>query len=153
MLSLLKPISFFVCFVLLLCCAGSAQKSPPDILQLSRQADSSMSRKLQNMGTWKVKKTLHDNKNHEENIKDSHAVLRNKYQVLSAIPEKLGGAASCIDTSVRLIYRKDPLGFGNDYITKTRDGNVLIPGWEVNAGGVGTYPHLIKCMEILCGAG
>ena len=147
MLSLLKPISFFVCFVLLLCCAGSAQKSPPDILQLYRQADSSMSRKLQNMGTWKVKKTLHDNKNHEENIKDSHAVLRNKYQVLSTIPEKLGGAASCIDTSVRLIYRKDPLGFGNDYITKTRDGNVLIPGWEVNAGGVGTYPHLIKCTQ------
>lgn len=51
----------------------------------------------------------------------------------------------CKDTSLRIVYTKGPgKNFSNDYITKTKDGNILIPGFDTDLRTTG---HLIKCTQ------
>ncbi|PWT74934.1 MAG: hypothetical protein C5B59_09885 [Bacteroidetes bacterium] len=52
----------------------------------------------------------------------------------------------CVDTSRRLLLLEDSLAINANYITKTRDGNLLIPGYYYPDAGISHYtPYLIKC--------
>ena len=54
----------------------------------------------------------------------------------------------CQDTSQRLVYEKSGgVWFANDFITKTRDGNVLIPGFDYDPYSGNTSAHLVKCTQ------
>lgn len=62
-------------------------------------------------------------------------------------PVVIGIKSTCYDTSLRLSYRKDTMWLANDFITKTRDGNILIPGFDFNPVTNHTDAHLIKCTQ------
>jgi len=147
MLCLLKPGCFITCFIFFFCYEGIAQQAPTGILQVYKQSDSIMNRRPQNAIERQERKIITTATNHQGNFKrNSIKIQTSLAKIVPATPEGVTGAA-CVDTSVRLVYRKDPLGFCNDFITKTRDGNILIPGWEYNPGSFGTSAHLIKCTQ------
>src|SRR5215469_1794126 len=52
----------------------------------------------------------------------------------------------CIDTTQRLLLREDTMAITAGFISKTADGNFLIPGYcYPNAGIYYNMPHLVKC--------
>jgi gliding motility-associated-like protein len=54
----------------------------------------------------------------------------------------------CQDTSLRLVFEKNKgIWFSNDFISKTKDGNVLIPGFDYDPSTAITSGHLVKCTQ------
>ena len=77
-----------------------------------------------------------------------------KKQTLNGTPGKLRPSpvvtrikTTCFDTSLRLSYRKDTMWLANGFMTKTRDGNILIPGFDLNPVTNHSDAHLIKCTQ------
>src|SRR5258705_8753480 len=150
MLSSLKPVSFFLCFVLVICFGSSAQKSPSRVSQLYRQADSLMSRRFKN--TLQPKSGIPFTQApyfKQQSFRVREAPVKrnmpNQKNILNSVETPAG--AVCMDTSMRLVYRKDSSWFANDYLTKTRDGNILIPGFDYNNFKSETDAHLVKCTQ------
>lgn len=124
------------------------QKSP--VLQHTRAMDSAMNTRLHSLSLLskdKDNRILHAQPGMDNEHVTSGRTKAYKPLVVPSIPARSLSGGTCIDTSVRLVYRKDPVAFANDWITKTRDGNILIPGWEYNYQTFEAGPHLIKCTQ------
>src|SRR5690242_16584897 len=67
-------------------------------------------------------------------------------QILS-LPLRQTLNVNCADTSMRLLYTNDTAWIAVDYLTKTKDGNILLPGWNYNNNTKVTDAHLIKCTQ------
>ena len=150
MLSSVKPVSLFISFVLLLGFASSAQKSPTDVSLFYRRADSLRSRRFKNTPQLNRRVPFTESPYlQQESFRGKQlTVKRNVFSQKNV--SKIGGMLSgsvCADTSMRLVYRKDSLWFSNDYITKTRDGGILIPGFDFNTYTYETSAHLVKCTQ------
>jgi gliding motility-associated-like protein len=72
--------------------------------------------------------------------------VRNSSRILSSPVERIAGTA-CKDTSLRLVYHKMPDLTYPDYITKTRDGNILIAGLDYHYSKNQTTGHLLKVTQ------
>ena len=66
---------------------------------------------------------------------------------LPAVPIPQGINATCFDTSLRLNYGKPGKWFAPAELTKTRDGNILIPGFEFDTSNYHFDAHLVKCTQ------
>jgi len=81
-------------------------------------------------------------------IKNRQRITGNNYQKVVTISKEATTKVQCQDTSLRLVYeKKNGVWFANDFITKTRDGNVLIPGFDWDPSTNITSGHLIKCTQ------
>ncbi len=140
----MRCISLYFIACILLCSSASSGQSLPNSKQIYRHIDSLMNIRHIPHGWERSSGTRAGDNIHPVNFPQQQ--LRPKSpsgQATGNLQRTLSN--SCADTSLRLTYRKDPLTFANDWITKTRDGNILIPGYEINDATNETAAHLIKC--------
>lgn len=64
-----------------------------------------------------------------------------------SVPLERTTDAACKDTSLRLVYQKMPIMVYPDFITKTRDGNILITGADFDLSTNQTKGHLLKVTQ------
>jgi gliding motility-associated-like protein len=148
MFSLLKPVFFIACFFLF-CFNANAQQASPDILQFYKKADSLMSRRFKNTLPATKSVPFTQPSYFKRQSLRLPAVSKSNIlpqKIITNSVDKPTGTA-CNDTSARLVYRKDSLWFANDYLTKTRDGNILIPGFELNVLKNQIDAHLLKVTQ------
>jgi hypothetical protein len=150
MLSSVKPVSLFICFVLLLGFAGSAQKSSKGVSLFYRRADSLRSRRFKNTPQLNRRVPFTESPYLQQpSFRGKQLTVKRNVFSQKNVSKTVGmlSGSVCADTSMRLMYRKDSAWFAPDYITKTRDGNILIPGFDFNTYAYETYAHLLKCTQ------
>src|SRR6185437_14137463 len=148
--SLGKRVLLSICFVLLFFFQCNAQKSPSDTGQFYGRPNSLTNQAFKNPSPlnrsipFKQSPFLNRQSFIGKQLPVNHKIFSRKNEY------KIGGMPSgpvCIDTSLRLVYRKDSSWFANDNITKTKDGNILIPGWDYNIYTREQDAHLVKCTQ------
>ena len=140
-----RPVYFIV--VMLLCYAQSKGQQRYDLSTILRQRDSVMNSRLHNLYPGKrYREVVKENKN-RYSVPPKINYTRPVMRILPQYARQLSGNI-CADTSQRLLFRQDPMGFFNYRLTKTSDGNILMPGYESEYSYVGKkYAHIIKCTQ------
>jgi gliding motility-associated-like protein len=150
MLSLVKRVSFFICFILLHCFGSSAQKVSSDVGQFYRRTDSIMSQRFKNrLQLNRGVPFIQSPYLPQQSFRGTQLPVKPNAFSQKNVSKIVGmpSGPECIDTSMRLVFRKDSAWFTNDYITKTRDGNILIPGFDYNTYKREINGHLVKCTQ------
>lgn len=147
---MLPRLTYIVLLLLLLQHAGFAQKQTQNPFKTYREIDS-----LTNWRPWN--RLPLDRKNlfaTRPGIVDrdvfTKPVIRrrdNKPVEIKSMRIDRNTNVHCTDTSVRLVYRKDPDFCYNEFITKTRDGNILMPGADYYSSTHQTLGSLLKVTQ------
>ncbi|MBC7421951.1 MAG: gliding motility-associated C-terminal domain-containing protein [Ferruginibacter sp.] len=142
----------FICLIipLLLLLQKNGFSQSPGLLK-SGALLNLLNRNRQRVGREDIKNYLLKDKSNTVNARQTTKAIapglhKNVRQINSSIGQKNNGYA-CLDTSLRLTYDKGTVWLSNDPITKTRDGNILIPGFDYDAATNKTNAHLIKCNQ------
>lgn len=125
-----------------------AQSSSP-ITKAPREADSIMNRRPQNyLRDWRQNRRLPLNTVPASFKKIQQKGISNNFRKVLSTDKVAGLNPQCQDTSQRLVFEKSGgVWFANDFITKTKDGNVLIPGFDYDPLSNLTSAHLVKCTQ------
>lgn len=129
---------------------GMAQAPQPDLLKRYREMDSIGNGRPQNLLRAQNRMPLTGtNSNYLQTVPFKNLTVNKNLtrQILPSSIEKNTNPV-CMDTSARLVYKKDSTTwFSPDYLTKTKDGNILIPGFDYNWIVNHTDAHLLKVTQ------
>ncbi|MDN3657423.1 gliding motility-associated C-terminal domain-containing protein [Ferruginibacter paludis] len=75
-------------------------------------------------------------------------ILLERYSHIPSVLSPGDEVSTCFDTSLRLNYSIAGKWFAPAQLTKTRDGNILISGFELATANHQTDAHLVKCNQL-----
>ncbi len=142
-------LSKLVCFLLgllfisgLACEAQKVSQGTKSLLQV----DSIMSRRQQNTPEL-IRPGFLFNNSFRSFRKTAPTTVGSVYQKIISVQKTASITPECQDTSYRLVFEKSDAWFANDFITKTKDGNILIPGFDDYYSDHQINAHLVKCTQ------